>query len=192
MAVTKLSDEQELLAKLRSGDKDAFVKFYHHYYASLYLHAYNRLRDRETARDIVQDLFTAIWAKRNELELSHGLSSYLYRSIRNRVIDHISRQQSSSAYISSFATFLDEPEGTTDHLIREKQLMTLIDEEISKLSPQVRRVFELSRREHLSHKEIAVELGLSEQTVRGYVKDALKILRMRFGVSVIAILLYWL
>ncbi|HEY9559960.1 MAG TPA: RNA polymerase sigma-70 factor [Anseongella sp.] len=174
-------DEKELLMRLREGDKHAFSVLYEQYYSRLYVHAYNRLRDRETAKDLVHDLFANIWARRETMHINGGLSSYLYTAVRNKVIDLIARQQTSSQYIRSFASYLLNSNGTTDHLVREKELAALIEREIRRLPPRVKIVFDLSRREHLSHREIADKLGLSEQTVRGYIKNALKVLKIKFG-----------
>lgn len=160
----------------------AFGILYNKYNGLLYLHAYNRLRDREAAKDMIQDLFTALWAKRDTLTINEGVSSYLYKSIRNRVIDYVAKQNISSKYIKSFGAYLESPQGTTDHLVREKQLTSLIEQEIARLPPQLKLVFELSRKENLSHKEIAEQLNLSDQTVRSYIKDALRILRVRLGI----------
>lgn len=192
MVYGALYQENETLLKMQAGDAEAFKILYLRYYQRLYLHAYNKLRDREVAKDIIHDLFASIWEKRKDLHITSGLSSYLYNAVRNRVIDHISKQQYNSVYIQSLSTFLEQPEGSTDHLIREQQLKELIELEIAKLSPQVKRVFELSRKEHLSHKEIASRLDLSEQTVRDYVKSALRILRMRLGIILLVAISNWL
>ena len=175
-------EDKELLNRIRSGDTIAFGILYTRYNGVLYLHAYNRLRDRDTAKDIVQDFFTALWAKRDKFFINQGLSSYLYTSIRNRVIDYIAHQDIRYKYIRSFANYQIPQQSSTDHLIREKQLTALIEEEIARLPPQLKLVFELSRKANLSHKEIAQQLDLSDQTVRSYIKDALRILRLRLGI----------
>lgn len=181
MKALDATDEKDLLLRLRDGDEQAFTGIYNTYYSTLYIHAYNRLRNRETAQDIVHDLFSYLWNKRNQLNITEGLSSYLYTAIRNRIIDHISRLNTNSRYLQSLGDQLalnnETPESTLEH----RELATLIEKEIASLSPQLRVVFELSRNEHLSHKEIAERLNLSEQTVRGYIKNALRTLRIKFG-----------
>src|SRR3546814_8027059 len=92
------TDEKALLLRLRDGDEAAFTYLYSTYYSPLYLHAYNRLRDREAAKDIIQDLFTNIWSNREVVQINEGISSYLYAAVRNRIIDIISKKKSSSSY----------------------------------------------------------------------------------------------
>lgn len=178
LAITR---EEDLLQMLRHGSKIAFEFLYNKYYGVMYLHAYNKLRDRETAKDIVQDIFAGIWQKKEDLDIKAGLSSYLYASIRNKVIDYISKEKSKINYLDSLADYQERDYSTTDHLLREKMLQQQIENVLEQLPPRLREVFELSRKQHLSHKEISKKLNLSEQSVRTYIKDVLRILRMRFG-----------
>lgn len=171
--------DQELVLLLTRGDDQAFTAIYHRYKAVLYLHAYKRLQSKEDVHDIIHELFTTLWQKRHELHITGQLSGYLYTAVRNRVLDCIARKQSESSYIQSFQQFIDEGEAVADHRIREQQLASTIEQEIANLPTKMREVFELSRKAHLSHREIAERLDLSELTVKKHVNNALKILRGR-------------
>ncbi|RQO74899.1 RNA polymerase subunit sigma-70 [Pedobacter sp. KBW06] len=184
---TTLTDH-DLVTFLKDGDKTAFTEIYNRYKGLLYIHAYNRLRNQEEADDVVHELFTSLWTKREELFLKTNLSGYLYQAIRNRIIDVISHKKVASAYMVSLQHFIDHSEAVTDHLVRENELSALIEKEISALPAKMREVFELSRKANLSHKEIAGKLELSEMTVKKHVNNALKILRSKFGL--ISFLLY--
>ena len=179
----KLSD-QDLSILLAKGDEAAFKEIYNRYKALLYVHAYNKLRNSEEVHDMIHELFATLWNKRQTIEFNNSLSGYLYASVRNKILDFYLHQKVESAYISGFQEFLTSSESTTDHLVRKKDLSQLIDREISLLPPKMREVFELSRKMYLSHREIAEELGLSEKTVKKHINNALKILRMKFGVVV--------
>ncbi|WP_442591512.1 RNA polymerase sigma factor [Pedobacter sp. AW31-3R] len=183
VSYNKLSD-QDLSILLAEGDEAAFKEIYNRYKAVLYVHAYNRLRNAEEVHDIIHELFATLWNKKGTLEFKNSLSGYLYTSIRNRILDFISHQKVESAYISGFQDFINRSESTTDHLVRQKDLSTLIEAEISLLPLKMREVFEMSRKQHLSHREIAEELHLSEKTVKKHINNALKILRTRLGVVV--------
>jgi len=178
-----LSDN-DLVAFLKEGDKAAFTEIYNRYKGLLYIHAYNRLRNQQEADDVVHELFTSLWTKRDNLVLKTHLSGYLYQSVRNRILDIISHQRVESDYIVSLQHFINQSEAITDHLVRENELTALIEKEISALTPKMREVFELSRKANLSHREIAQKLELSEMTVKKHVNNALKILRTRLGLVV--------
>lgn len=180
MQYSTLSDT-DLTILLKNDDAMAYTVIYNRYFDSLYIHACNRLKDKEEAQDIIHELFTHLWNKRKELFIKSSLSSYLYMSIRNRVLDLISHQQVETKYVNSLQNFINAGYCVTDHLIREKQLTELIEKGISDLPTKMKQVFELSRKEKLSHKEIAAQLNLSEQTVKKQVNNALKILRIKLG-----------
>lgn len=185
---SNLSDNQ-LASLLKGGDSIAFTEIYNRYNGLLYIHAYKRLQNREEVNDLIQELFTTLWNRRKEINFTGHLSGYLYTAIRNRVIDFFSKRHYKSEYIASFQKFTKHSESETDHLIREKQLKDIIEQEISLLPPKMREVFQLSRKANLSHKEIAEKLDLSEHTVKKHVNNALKILRAKLSVIAYLILL---
>src|SRR3546814_4308687 len=137
------------------------------------MHAYKRLKDREDAKDIVQELFTVFWNKRTEFVLERNLSGYLYTAIRNRVSKHISHKAISSEYYISLQNAIESGNTVTDHLVREKELSAIIEKEIDALPPKMRNVFSLSRKMYLSHREIAEKINLSEAKVKKKVNNAL-------------------
>jgi RNA polymerase sigma-70 factor (family 1) len=189
MTQINATDDNALLELMRSGDQQAFAVLYNRYKGVLFIHAYKKLRDWEEVKDIVQEIFSGLWAKRETLEITESLNAYLFRAVRYRIINLISRKQSASVYTDSFQSFLTTYTDNTDHMIREKILCSIIDKEISNLPPKMRHVFELSRKENLTHKEIAEQLGITEQSVRSHVKNALQILRLKLGMFLFVALL---
>ncbi len=173
---SKYSD-QELAALLVKGDSTAFAMIYNRYKASLYLHAFRTLRDEDEATDLVQEVFTNLWEKRESFSLKTSIASYLYGAVRNRVFNTIAHQKITSDYANSIQTFLDKGEFITDDLIREKELATIIDKEIAQLPEKMREVFLLSRNTDLSYKKIGEQLKISDKTVKKQVGNAVKILR---------------
>ncbi|WP_228099007.1 RNA polymerase sigma factor [Pedobacter sp. MC2016-24] len=175
------TSDTELVDLLRSGNRLAYTEIYNRYKIVLHTHAYKWMRDREEARDMIHELFTFLWDKRADIQFNSNLSGYLYVSLRNKIFNRVSRKKIESAYVSSLQSFIDEGNCVTDHLVRGRLLAKLIEKEIAALPPKMREVFELSRKYNLSHKEIAEQLGLSDQTVRKHIQHALKILRTRLG-----------
>lgn len=171
----------ELLALLREGDSTAFSRIYNRYFSTLYLHAYNRLRSKEEAKDVVQELFVTLWLKHDTLAPKTNLSNYLYTSVRNRILNRISHLQVEERYRLLLPETINMEACVTDYSIREKQLAEIIEKEIQALPAKMRKVFEMSRKDSLTYKEIADQLSLSEQSVRSHVKGALKILKSKLG-----------
>jgi len=171
----------ELTALLREGSLDAFTSIHRRYYGVLYSHAYKRLPDREEVKDILQELFTFIWNNRETINFNVNLQAYLYTAVRNKILDVFKHQKIRSNYVTSFASFLINNEPTPDETLRIKELITIIDAEVSTLPPQMRLVFELSRNANLSHHEIAEKLNISPLTVKKQVNNSLRILRVKLG-----------
>jgi len=178
-------EDFELADLLKSGDRDAFTEIYNRYHWALHIHAYKWVRNREDAKDIIQEVFSNIWKKHHLLSFEPNLSLYLYASVRNRIFNFLSHQQVETSYITSLGSFLNKGECITDHLVRENQLKAIIEKEIENMPKKMQLVFQLSRNKHLSHKKIAEELNISEQTVRKHIQHALRILKVKFGVLAI-------
>jgi RNA polymerase sigma-70 factor (ECF subfamily) len=179
MSPTDLHSDLELLSRVREGDESAFEAIYKRYYSLLYIHACKLLKESGEAEDCVQEVFSGLWQKAGQLEISVSLSSYLYTSIRNRVLNRIEHKRVKDAYLFSMQRFMKEGESIIDEELRVRELTALIEKEIAALPEKMREVFELSRREELSHKEIAEKLKISDKTVKKQVSNAIKILRNR-------------
>jgi RNA polymerase sigma-70 factor (ECF subfamily) len=181
--------DQTLLTLLKQSDKDAYTVIYDRYKNLLYNHAYKKLGNPEEVKDVLQELFTNLWNKRADIPVAINLSAYLYVGIRNRVLNLLSHKEVENKYLSSIQRFAPQEDHSTDLAIREKELADLIQKEIDQLPPRMREVFLLSRKENLSHQEIAGQLSISEQTVAKQVTNALRILRLRLGSLFILFLL---
>lgn len=175
-----LSDNK-LVSLLKEGNRDAFTAIYDRYFWLLHSHAYKWIRNREEARDIIHELFLRLWEKRDTLSPDGGFPGYLYASVRNRIFNLIAHNRVKSEYLISLEDFIHCGECITDHPVREKLLAELIEREIARMPHRMREIFDLSRKQLLSHREISRELNISEQTVRKHIQHALRILRVNLG-----------
>jgi len=169
----------ELSLLLKNSDAAAFSEIYRRYSAPLLVHGSNKLQDLEEAKDVVHEVFFCLWNKRAELRIHTSLSGYLYAATRNKILDRFAHSKIRSAYEQSLQKFLEQGDLITDNAIRERELRLLIEEEIAALPDKMRKVFEFSRKDSYSHREISGLLNISEETVKKQVHNALKILKMR-------------
>jgi RNA polymerase sigma-70 factor (ECF subfamily) len=179
--------DSALLALIAENDDLAFAEVYLRYKGVLFLHARRILGNDEEAKDVSQELFTTLWIRRDSIDLKTNLSAYLYASVRNRVFDIIAHRKVEEKYIASLANFIEKGEYVTDQQLLEQELRELIEREIGLLPPKMREVFELSRKEDLSYKEIADQLHISDKTVKKQVNNALHILREKLDTVFISI-----
>ncbi|MCD8539128.1 MAG: RNA polymerase sigma-70 factor [Leadbetterella sp.] len=176
-------EDQQLMDLVRQHDERAFTEIYHRYKGVLFVHAFRMLESEEEAKDVIQDLFTVLWQRRQDMVLKGNLSSYLYSAVRNRILDQMARSRTRDRYIHSLEGFLREGEEMTDHLLREKELSQLIEREVALLPEKMRQIFRLSRGSELSHKEIAEKMNLSDKTVKKQISNALIILRKKLDMA---------
>ena len=180
MAQYSKFNDQELTVLLKQGDQLAFTEIYNRYWAEMYYHAFRILKDEEGSKDVVQDIFSNLWLKSASLNAETKLSGHLYITVRNKVFNLIEQNKVRSDYLISVAAFAEEV--VESSLLDEKQLIEIVEAEIKNLPPKMREIFELSRKENLSHKEIAEKLNISDQTVKKQVQNALKILKPKIRV----------
>lgn len=172
----RLADAQ-LLALVKEDDHIAYTEIYSRYFGVLYAFVQGRLKDQDESKDLIQDLFISLWDKRKVLELSGALESYLYRAVRNKMVNITVRKDIEKRYMDSLYDFIDQDQVRSDYRVREKQFAELIEKEIDALPPKMREIFLLSRIANLNYEEISKETNLSKLTVKSHIQHALKILR---------------
>src|SRR5690349_21094012 len=96
----KLSD-MELCALLIKSDNGAFEEIFNRYWSALYSAVYKRVKSHEKAEEIVQDLFTLLWAKRENIRIHTSLAGYLFTAVRYLVLNHIQKELVRESYKSS-------------------------------------------------------------------------------------------
>lgn len=176
--------DSELIALWKEGNDAVFREIYLRYDKLLYLYAYKKLRNREEAKDVVQDSFTWLLNHRTEIHLTSSLSGYLYKTVLHQILDIFKHKGIIKKYAESGAHYIDLDSPEADYLIREKDIAALIENEIAAMPPKMREIYTLKRREFLSTKEIAGQLGLSTHTVSTQLKRAMKHLKVKLGVAV--------
>lgn len=172
-------DDQQLSELLKKGDRTAYTQLFHRYKAPLFRHAYNLLHDGDEAEDVIQDVFMVLWSKRDRIAVNTSVSAFLYRAVRNRVLNILSHQKVVSKYTESISRVMEEGCFLTDEKIREKELSRIIELEIEALPPKMRQVFLLNKEYGLSYKEIGEQLRISDKTAKLQVANAIRILKGR-------------
>jgi RNA polymerase sigma-70 factor (ECF subfamily) len=176
-----LHEENSLLSLLRQGDRHAFDMIYHRYARELFIKAYHKTGAKELCEDIVQDIFTSLWTKREQLEIRQSLGAYLHGILDNKIIDYYRQACVRLKHIDPLIEMLDQPEVSPVDKLTFKEQESALHTYISDLSEKMRDIFMLSRYEQLSTDEISQRLSLSNQTVRNQISKALKILRAKMS-----------
>ncbi|MNL18660.1 RNA polymerase sigma factor SigX [compost metagenome] len=133
---------------------------------------------------MVHDVFEWMIDHRKDFVLKTSLSSYLYKSVLNKVLNIFSHQAIVKKYIEQGDHFIEVDSVETDYLIREKDIAELIRQEIEAMPPKMREVYELKFNGYLSAREIAAKLDITENTVNTHLKRAVKQLKKNLGTAV--------
>jgi len=175
-------DDASLLKLMKTGDQEAFTTIYNKYWYPLMQHVMKAVRIYSEAEDIVQEIFVSIWKNRDRLDIQAALSTYLFNSGRYMAIRNIERNITRSNYLQRLSDQLDNggvPSPET--LLHIRDLEERIEQAIQSLPEKMREIFNLSRKQQLSYREIAEQLGISEETVRKQINNALNRLRLQVG-----------
>lgn len=173
--------DEELILLLQEKDQLAFTEIYRRHWHMLYLHTFKILGDEDESKDLVQDTFFSFWEKSSALQVRTNLKGYLFVAVRNRIFSLIRKRKVNPDFINIVMEELDQLDNTTVESIDERELIRLIDAEIEQLPRKMKEVFELSRKEFLTNKEIAVKLEMTEEAVKKQIHRSIKTLKLRLG-----------
>lgn len=171
------STDEELLVALRADDRGAYAEIFQRYSARLFELAYRKLKSREIAEDLVQELFEKLWFKRAESQ-AHQLEQYLFSAIKYRILNHIRSCNVREGY-AAYCRLRDTGAGAvTEETIAFEDMKAALLHGMQKLPEKSREIFRLSRLEQFSVPEIAVQVNLSTKTVESHLTRSLKVLRL--------------
>lgn len=173
--------EKQTVSRSRASDISLFQQLFDSYFQSLVTYAFRFVNDWQAAEDIAQDVFMALWMKKEDIDFDQPVKPYLYRAVYNRSINYLN-----SALMQKRIEGVD----TIDELISQeilsynqhdalllKEITAEINNFVETLPPQCRNVYKLSREENLKNKEIAARLDISEKAVEKHITKALTEIR---------------
>ena len=168
---------------IKAGNKDSFPQLFEFYYPKL-MRLACRFVDDEEAKDLVQEVFVDYWKIKQNIDITN-VSSYLYKSIKNKCFNHIRHQAVVNNYASSLKIAharMEYLENTTDDnevfsQVNNRNLRELIEASTAKLPPKCQEAFKLCFFHEMTSREAAELMGVSPRTVEGHIQKAILHLR---------------
>lgn len=158
-------------------DKKQFEQLFKSHFNYLCNFAKQYVNDADTAQDICQKVFIALWEKRDNLDSSPSVKSYLFTAVKNRCLNYIrDNKKYRSKVLDLDCGDFDLVEKEED-LFGENELKSKIGAALNTLPEKCRMVFEMSRFQNMKYREIAEELNISQKTVEAHMSKAMKMLR---------------
>ena len=167
----------ESIHKVDIIDKKAFEEIFRSYFPPLCSFAKKYVRDFDIGKDIVHDVFLNMWDKRESIDTSKSIKSYLFTSVYNRCLNYIrDNKKFDQNEVDLERLNPDQAWDSSDKLV-ETELEDKIKAILDSLPEKCREIFLMNRFEGLKYKEVAEKLGISVKTVETQMSKALKILR---------------
>lgn len=170
---TKLDKDSKIIKRLIVGDQKALQELFDRHYtnsmeiASLYCSFHD-------AEELVSDVFSKLWLKRESLDTVQNFRSYLFITIKNHCLNHLRKKRVELVELENVfdATYLSA--SNPQHRLETKELEVKVQAAIDELPPKCRESFQLVREEGLKYKDAALRLSISENTLDGHLKKATK------------------
>ena len=172
---TKQQSDDALVARFRRGDVDAFGELYERHRGGLYGYALSICLEPAKASDAVQELWLGFLQNLEALANVANVKAYLYRSLRNRVLDEFRKQQREKKALTQGNTpvVLIKPRDT----VASREEAERLNEALQRLPDEQREVVLLRIYAGMKFGDIADVLQASTKTVESRHRLALEKLR---------------
>ena len=174
-----VSGDNELVERLQKGDVEAFDLIYDKYSGKLYAFSLKYLRSTAESEELVQSVFLKLWENHKNLRKESSFKSYLFTIAYNDICKLFRKRNYLQKFISD--TIAENPQSSfeIEEGIYFQSVLKRVQQIVNKLPERQKTIFEKSRQEGKSTKEIAEEVGLSPGTVDNYISEAIKFIRNR-------------
>jgi len=185
--------DSNLTYLIKIGNKEAFHVIFERYAPRIYNFALSYLRNEQDAEELVQDVFLRIWEKKEQLDKSKNLKSFIFKIAVNTIYDLIRRRNIEEAFRDFVRHDYEPGIENTWHTVIFEEMLANVNELVKEMPAQRQKIFRLSRVEGLPNDTIARKLNLSKRTVENQLYRALSFLKKHFDKeSVFALLFFYL
>lgn len=162
---------------LKKFDNIRFKKVFKQYYNPLCNFAATIVNDHKAAQDVVQDVFTKLWDKRDKIDIQTNEKTYLFQAVKHRAYEVLRKRKTESKILpSEFEESFDDS-NTIDQQAKEYMLKDILFKSIRQLPPKCQEIFVMNKVNGLTYNEIAEDLEISVKTVENHIGKAFRKLR---------------
>ena len=167
--------------QIKDGNVQAFETLFRTYYEPLCRYSYQFIEDMDAAEEIVQELFYVLWKERQNLQIFTSVNGYLYRSVKNKSLQHLEHKRVQENYQKMYAENVSLETATPQEELEYKELEQQIEETLVRLPERRQKIFHMHREEGKKYNEIAQELQISVKTVEAEMSKVLRELRSKYN-----------
>lgn len=175
---THSSTDHFLMEAIKNGNKEVFGQIYDQFAQELLLLINRFVKNKQVSEDILQEILTSLWNRRETINIEGSLRNYLFASAKYAVLSYIRSEKVRQKYADHFHLFLAQHSwNQTSELADLNDLHSIISLTMENLAPKCKQAFYLSRFQHKSIQEISQEMGISTRTVENYITTAIKTIK---------------
>jgi RNA polymerase sigma-70 factor (ECF subfamily) len=178
----KKADDKYLLELISNGDEVAFKALFEKYRDKLHFYLFGITKSSQVAEEIVMDVFLKIWFARTKATEINHFDNFLYKIAHNKAIDFlrtVHRDQTLFNLVWDEMQLVSDQ--NADSRLKENEKQQALQTAVSKLPPKRRLVYELSRKNGLTHDQIALYLNLSKNTVNNHLVESLRFIKIHLS-----------
>lgn len=167
-------NEKELILGLKQSSLSAYKTLFLEYYSIIHRFLTAIIKDDAAAEDVAQNIFLKVWLKRADLDENKSIRTYLYVLAKNEAIN-LMRRESRLKSLDEIASPADA--SGVQERVEYNETNDRVRRSVMGMPTQRKTIFEMSRIDNLSNKEISQILNLSVRTVEKHIELALKDIR---------------
>lgn len=167
------ANEALLITKMSEGSQQAFEELYYLYSSAIRNNISKLIKDSETINDLMQEVFITLWQNKEKIDADKGIAPWLYTVSYNKSLKHLRRKVKEELTESKnldLSLFVDDSFSENEYETK----LPLIYEAIEQLPERKRLAFYQYRIKGKPLTEVADEMGITKDAVKGYLKDARK------------------
>lgn len=182
--INRMTVENELLLfkAVSKGDEAAFRQLFDRYKGKLFGLALSLTKSTVIAEELLQEVFISLWVSRALLSNVRDPAAYIYQSTYRMLRRLVQKEQHQQIILKAIEAqsqpHLAAPDPEIQLLLSETR--RILDEAVSQLPEQKKRIYQLAKVQGLSYKQISAELNISPNTVRNHLVEAVRLIRAYF------------
>ena len=180
-------DDHGLLTQINKGNTLAFRQFFDRYYRPLCAYLFNFTNDNHAAEDMAQLVFVDFWNKRDTIEISSSVKSYLYKMAYNQFLTSLRQKKKEASVLEQlkYEALQTIAVPTEAELEQKNQRLWHVIEQLPERCQEIVKL----KMEGLKYREIADTLGLSVKTVESQMRVAFIKIREKYKEDLLLFLL---
>ena len=161
--------------------ENEFGELFKKNHSRLFYYALDWVEDTEAAKDLVSETFYETWKQYERLRqtaVGEQMEAYLFRTLRNRAINHLKHKSIEIQYQQQFLQVKEE--AIDEDINAHEEHLQLIEQTLNSLSAQTRFIFEQCYYEGKKYQELADLMGISPSAIHKHMNKAFTAFRKAF------------